>query len=82
MASGTPVITSNASAMAEVAGDAALLVDPRDVVQIARAMAQLISDDGALRRDLARRGRMRSTAFSWRRTAGEMLQIFQEVARN
>ncbi len=82
MASGAPVITSNMSAMAEVAGDAAMLVDPRDVAQIAHAMVQLISDDGAMRRGLVRKGRLRAADFSWHRAASEMRQIFQEVMPN
>ena len=81
MISGTPVITSNTSAMREVAGDAALLVDPRDIVQIARAMEQLISDAG-LRNALIQRGGRRTKAFSWHRAALEMIRMFQEVTGN
>ena len=81
MSSGTPVITSNSSAMREIAGDAALLVDPRDIGQIARAMEQLISDAG-LRNALIQRGGRRSKAFSWNRAALEMIQMFQEVTGN
>ena len=78
MMSGTPVITANVSAMPEIAGGAALLVDPRDAGQIARAMARLISDEG-LRNVLVQRGRKRSDAFSWSRAARGMQRIFQEV---
>ena len=81
MHAGTPVITSNSSAMSEVAGDAALLVDPLDVGAIARAMARLIHD-AELRDTLVHRGGERSKAFSWNRASREMMQIFQEVTHN
>ena len=75
---GTPVITADRSAMPEVAGGAALLVDPLDAGGIARAMARLMSDE-ALRSSLSRRGRIRADAFDWQRAAREMRIIFQEV---
>ena len=58
MAHGVPVITSNTSAMPEVAGDAALLIDPRDTEAIADALLQLTDDDR--REDLIRRGVVRA----------------------
>ena len=75
---GTPVITANRSAMPEVAGGAALLVDPLDTGGIARAMARLMSDE-ALRNALSRHGRIRVDAFDWQRAAREMCGIFQEA---
>ena len=62
MQSGTPVLTSSVSATAEVAGDAALLVDPTDTEQITTAMQRLATDD-ALCDDLRRRGRERVLRF-------------------
>jgi glycosyltransferase involved in cell wall biosynthesis len=68
MACGTPVLTSNVSAMPEVAGDAALLVDPYDVTAIAGGMTALIDDDD-LRDRLRRSGLERARAFTWEETA-------------
>src|SRR5215469_3721431 len=68
MACGTPVVTSNVSAMPEIAGDAALLVDPSSVQQIADAIQQIMSDT-SLREQLGERGLARASQFSWARTA-------------
>src|SRR6202043_1690714 len=65
MARGVPVMTSTSSALPEVAGDAALLVDPRDVDSIAQGLLRLAYDD-ALQRDLARRGLERARQFTWK----------------
>lgn len=64
MALGTPVITSSTSALAEIAGDAALLVDPYDEEEIYSAMLRLFTDEG-LRAELRERGLARSRSFSW-----------------
>jgi len=80
MASGVPVITSNRSSMAEVAGDAALLIDPEDAGEIAAAMGQLLHDEGR-RAELVRRGRERIRAFTWERTARETVAVYERVAR-
>jgi glycosyltransferase involved in cell wall biosynthesis len=63
MALGTPVITSTESSVPEVAGDAALLVDPYDTQAIARAINTMAFDPG-LRLELARRGRLQAEKFS------------------
>jgi glycosyltransferase involved in cell wall biosynthesis len=68
MASGTPVVTSNVSAMPEIAGDATLLVDPSSVQQIKDAIQQIMSDT-SLREQLRERGLARASEFSWARTA-------------
>ena len=68
MASGVPVITSNTSALPEVAGDAALLVDPTDVTDIAAAITQLDSDD-VLHAEFVSRGLTHAARFSWQRCA-------------
>jgi glycosyltransferase involved in cell wall biosynthesis len=78
LACGVPAVTSNAPALAEVAGDAALQVDPRDVEALAEALARLDSDD-PLRRRLARRGRQRAAAFTWRGCAERTLGAYREV---
>lgn len=71
MACGTPVITASASSLPEVAGDAALMVDPYDALGLADAMYRTLTD-GGLREDLHRRGLRRVAAFSWKRTALEV----------
>ncbi|SDL79159.1 Glycosyltransferase involved in cell wall bisynthesis [Catalinimonas alkaloidigena] len=76
MASGTPVITSDTSAMPEIAGDAALLIDPYDPKSIADAMEELL-DRPYLAEDLRSRGILRARHFSWRSTAERTLQIYQ-----
>lgn len=76
MACGTPVITSNTSAMPEVAGDAALLVDPARPDSIAAAARRLLEDD-SLRSELAGRGLERARTFSWERTAGLTLEAYR-----
>ncbi len=68
MACGTPVVTSNASSLPEVVGDAALLVDPYDVDQIADGLARVLESD-RLRDELTARGRRRAREFSWERAA-------------
>jgi glycosyltransferase involved in cell wall biosynthesis len=68
MASGVAVITSQASALVEITGDAALRVDARSASSIAEAMLRIANDD-ALRLDLARRGMEKSRAMTWDRCA-------------
>jgi glycosyltransferase involved in cell wall biosynthesis len=79
-ACGVPVITSNTSSLPEVAGDAAILVDPLDVEALAAAMAQLLTDDG-LCAELSRKGRENARRFSWERCAAETLQVLEAAAR-
>jgi glycosyltransferase involved in cell wall biosynthesis len=75
---GTPVITSSTTAMPEVAGDAALLVDPHDLEAIASAMVRL-SKDGALRRELSDKGKQRAKGYTWEKTAQEYLELYTEM---
>ena len=78
MAHGVPVLTSNRSAMPEVAGDAALLVDPLDTNAIAANLASL-AGDAALRDDLARRGLDRARQFSWQSAVEKTWQVYREI---
>lgn len=78
MASGVPVLTSNGSAMAEVAGGAAVLVEPRDVVSITAGLERLL-DDAALRARLVRDGLARAREFSWERTVACTVGAYAEV---
>ncbi|MBI5885809.1 MAG: glycosyltransferase family 4 protein [Deltaproteobacteria bacterium] len=78
-ACGCPVMTSNCSSMPEVAGDAAILVDPLDEGAISGALTRLASDS-ALREELTKRGFERARAFSWEKTAQLTLDVFEGFA--
>ena len=78
MSCGLPVITSNCSAMPEVAGDAAALVDPRNVADISEAMRR-VGEDEVFATELARRGRERAASFSWEKCARETWRVYQET---
>lgn len=78
MACGTPVITSNVCSLPEVAGDAALLVDPYSSSSIAEGMHKLLLDNH-LRKDLVSRGFERAKLFTWEKTARETLKVYKEV---
>ena len=71
-------MTSNTSSLPEVAGDAALLVDPEDVGRDRRRAARVLTDP-ALAEDLRRRGRERAAAFSWEATARATLDVYRHV---
>ncbi|HUW56391.1 MAG TPA: glycosyltransferase family 1 protein [Planctomycetota bacterium] len=80
MALGTPVVTSNVSSMPEVAGGAALLVDPHDVDGLSTAVASLVGDDG-LHARLREKGLERAREFNWERTARRTREFFAECTR-
>ncbi|HWR51350.1 MAG TPA: glycosyltransferase family 1 protein [Bryobacteraceae bacterium] len=80
MACGTPVVTSSVSSLPEVAGDAAMFVNPENVFDIARGIREVLTDD-ALRVELVRRGHEQARRFSWSNTAAEVLEIYREVGR-
>lgn len=75
MACGTPVLTSRVSATAEVAGDAALLVDPLDLASIRDGLRRLLTD-ADLRARLSAQGRARAAGFSWRRAAHQTHDVY------
>ena len=75
---GKPVITSGTGAMAEVAGDAGILVDPDNPASIARAFIKLAKDRAAHRR-LAANARRRSRAFSWDRAAQTTMDVLEDA---
>ena len=79
MASGTPVVTSNVSSLPEVAGGAAVLVDPLDPGSIADGLCRVLGDD-ALRADLRVKGLARAREFSWEQSGRRVLDIYHEVA--
>jgi glycosyltransferase involved in cell wall biosynthesis len=79
MACGTPVVTSNASSLPEVVGDAAVLVDPYDARSIAEGIRRVLVDD-QLRADLSARGEERARSFSWEQAARRVHQIYRDVS--
>ena len=76
----TAVITSNTSSMPEVAGDAALLVDPLSVEQIAAAMTRMTTEL-SLRRELIEKGRVQRQKFSWELTAHKLWQCVEKAVQ-
>jgi glycosyltransferase involved in cell wall biosynthesis len=81
MACGTPVICANVSSLPEVAGDAALLVDPLDMNALTAALCRVVGD-GELRRELVERGFRQIERFSWRRCAEQTLHILESVGHD
>jgi glycosyltransferase involved in cell wall biosynthesis len=80
MAGGAPVLTSNRSALPEVAGDAAVLVDPEDTEALTGALRRMAADEG-LRQELAVRGLARSRLFTWEKAARETWDVYGELMR-
>lgn len=80
MASGTPVVTSNVSSLPEAVGDAAVLVNPENVFDIARGIRDLLLDDD-LRHRLILKGKEQAARFSWERTAREVIEVYEEAAK-
>ena len=79
MACGTPVVMSSTSSLPEVAGDAAIQVDPHDAVGLADGIYRVLTDR-ELGEDLRRRGFERAAGLSWRRTAEQMSRLLDEMA--
>lgn len=79
MAAGVPVITSNVSSLPEIAGDAAVLIDPRSLAELRDGLSRLLSSPD-LRARLAVRGRQRAALFHWQTCADRSLRFFREVA--
>lgn len=80
MACGTPVVTSNVSSLPEIAGEAALLVDPYDVDAIARAIVQVFTDL-PLRTRLIASGHARARQFSWAASAARVHAAYMDVLK-
>jgi glycosyltransferase involved in cell wall biosynthesis len=79
MASGVPVLTSNTSAMPEVAGGAALLVNPYSLEELKRGLERIVND-AMLRDELVEQGRKRATQYEWRQSAAEFWSIVDQLA--
>lgn len=78
MACGCPVVVSNAGALPEVCGDAAVYVDPNDSESIVHGIQSALSSE-SVRKDLIERGLRRAKHFTWEKTARETLKVFDEV---
>jgi len=77
MASGIPVITSNTSSLPEVAGDAALLVDPQSDEELRSAITKVVSDP-TLRQTMSDKGLDQARKFSWKQIARDTLKVYEE----
>ena len=81
MACGVPVITSNTSSMPEVAGDAAILIDPFKPEEITEAMINIVNNN-ELKSELSKKGVIRAAAFSWKAMAQNVLEIYRQMGKN
>jgi glycosyltransferase involved in cell wall biosynthesis len=79
MACGCPVVCSNLTSLPEVAGDAALMIDPRDIPSLAHAMHAALTDPQT-RTSLIEKGLARAATFTWEKTARKTLEVFDRVA--
>lgn len=78
MACGTAVVSSNAASLPEVAGDAALMVDPHSVADLVQAISAL-SENENLRQELEAKGPRQATKFSWQKAAHETMAVYRSV---
>ena len=78
MAAGVPVVTSNRSALPEVAGDAALLVDPENTDALTDALRKLTTDE-ELRTRLAKQGKERAQIFTWDTAVDRTWQVYRDL---
>lgn len=79
MACGTPILTSNVNGLKEIAGDAAVLIDPSDAESIADGITRILSDSN-MRESLSRKGLERSQLFTWDLCARRTLELLEKVA--
>lgn len=77
-ATGTPAVVSKVSSIPEIAGEAAIFVDPKNPKEIAQAMAKLATDEN-LKNDLREKGKKQVEKFNWEKCARETLKIYKEV---
>jgi glycosyltransferase involved in cell wall biosynthesis len=81
MAAGTPVVTSNVSSLPEVVGNAAIMVNPENVFDIARGLREVLIDE-SLRAEMIRKGYQQARKFSWSQTAKQVLEIYREAGES
>ncbi|HVO23106.1 MAG TPA: glycosyltransferase, partial [Candidatus Margulisiibacteriota bacterium] len=79
MACGAPVVTAATTSLPEVCGDAAILVDPTNDGQMADALVEVLGNRN-LQLELRRKGIERAKAFTWRRVAEDILDLYREIA--
>ncbi|MEO0091183.1 MAG: glycosyltransferase family 1 protein [candidate division WOR-3 bacterium] len=80
MACGVPVITSNVSSLPEIAGNAAILVNPYDVNEIAQAIKNVLSNR-QLQQEMREKGIENAKRFSWEKSAISLLEVFEQVCK-
>ncbi|GAA6615449.1 glycosyltransferase family 4 protein [Scytonema sp. NUACC26] len=78
MACGTAVITSNITSLPEVAGDAAIMVDPTDILAMVKAVCRL-QEEPSYRKSLVEAGLARAKLFSWEKTAEKVAQVYEKI---
>jgi len=78
MACGAPVITSSSSSLPEIVGDAAILINPYSIEELAEAMYKVLTDE-SLRSKMRKDGLSRASLFSWEKTASQTLSIYEEL---
>jgi glycosyltransferase involved in cell wall biosynthesis len=78
MVCGTPVITSHISSLREVAGDAAIFIDPHSTAQITKAMLQVLENE-QLREELQQKGYAQAQYFTWPKAANKLLSVYQKL---
>jgi alpha-1,3-rhamnosyl/mannosyltransferase len=81
MASGVPVLTSNVSSMPEVAGDAAILINPHDIDEITRGLEKLLSDD-VFHREASDKGLAIASRYTWQACVDATIAVYQQVIRS
>jgi len=81
MGCGVPVITSNTSSMPEVAGDAAVIIDPYKPEEITAAIINIQSNN-ELKADLIKKGLVQAAKFSWKAMAEHVFKIYREMEKN
>jgi len=80
MACGTPVICSNRSSLPELTGEGGITIDPDDIPAFTDALRRVLTDSN-LRAELSQRGLAQASTFTWRRTAQETFDAYQEIAQ-
>lgn len=78
MACGTPVITSNVASIPEVVGDAAIMLSPRDIDGLAKAVKKILENE-ILRNDYVKRGYLNASRFTWERCASEVFSLYKKI---
>lgn len=80
MSCGTPVITSNVTSMPEVVGDAGILIDPKNVEEIAESMGRL-AENQELKEELSQKSLQRAKQFSWEKYVKQLLELYQDLLK-